>query len=841
MSFLSQFSNEGEITGWLDVKSELTREKGLFKAIKSPWKKRYCTAFRMVEVGQNGQRLTTIRLDTYPDKQSFSRSLTCQSYALIADDIVRIVRCLSSTRRYAFTVYKKGNQDDCSCPNEEPYIHLAGDSESDSQAWIRFFREYLFPCGKMPMEGIFDVTVIDNLHSGRSKLSGNLAVDAQVDGVVLLCQEDAHPIAVWPYSVVKIVELVPTPADVPQDINKIIRIVITGAGGADEEFHFFSRKPLIELEKKLMTSIALAFKNREAQADVLNPSKISKSHSTGAFVIQQSRNYSTASIMSDDDEMQHHFCNDGEVFYKHDRDVTTELTRSNTSHTPLGLNGARLAKSRNDNLSCPSKGRQLPTLPMNELRRGSRDDFDVVDYQHLKERALLKSPLVKQSSRDSGKSSTVDGDMLVNSRQSSVYIPSPTSPTSKTFTESHDSSRPSRGDSGVMTVDDSHCEEDFEMEGSNLPNMPLATITRSQRLATMPPQQLGELELKPYTPTEESTYFNSSLDETGTYDSRETIVSSKSSIDQTFEEGEKYNKLKVEKGKKNLDEFLGIIPTPKVPPKKRGESVLSNASGKQRAETVIQKEKSETRQHPPPLPPAHPPPLRENPYKMPHQPAQNSQYDQTGTQRPSHFAACHLPTRGTSEKRTLAQNIIGEIDLSRRHSQYTNRRQSAQKLALARQNSSSLFNLPDATENTYYDTPFTCDQCKYNCPCPNRVCSHPRSSEFAFGSTGEVHKDPSLVYDLPGSASLADQIEITLKQKRFMEEKLRSYGSLLPQLNMLSLTDDYDRPRGCHVSGCPCIREKSNGSPKLPPKMKKSSVNSPAAPQLPPKNREIII
>jgi len=31
MSFLSQYTNEGEMTGWLDVKSDLTREKGLFK------------------------------------------------------------------------------------------------------------------------------------------------------------------------------------------------------------------------------------------------------------------------------------------------------------------------------------------------------------------------------------------------------------------------------------------------------------------------------------------------------------------------------------------------------------------------------------------------------------------------------------------------------------------------------------------------------------------------------------------------------------------------------------------------------------------------------------------
>lgn len=40
MSFSSQFSNEGEITGWLDVKSELTREKGLFKVRKILYEKK---------------------------------------------------------------------------------------------------------------------------------------------------------------------------------------------------------------------------------------------------------------------------------------------------------------------------------------------------------------------------------------------------------------------------------------------------------------------------------------------------------------------------------------------------------------------------------------------------------------------------------------------------------------------------------------------------------------------------------------------------------------------------------------------------------------------------------
>ena len=77
--------------------------------------------------------------------------------------------------------------------------------------------------------GTYDLTIIDNLSSRQSKLSGNIALDAQANGIVLLRPDDALPIAVWPYVAVKTVELVPT--DVPQDLNKIIRILITGVGG----------------------------------------------------------------------------------------------------------------------------------------------------------------------------------------------------------------------------------------------------------------------------------------------------------------------------------------------------------------------------------------------------------------------------------------------------------------------------------------------------------------------------------------------------------------------------------------------------------------------------------
>ena len=79
--------------------------------------------------------------------------------------------------------------------------------------------------------GTHELTVIDNLSSREAKprLSGNIAIDAQANGIVLLRQEDAVEVANWKYSAVKTVEV--TPTDVPQDLDKILRILITGENG----------------------------------------------------------------------------------------------------------------------------------------------------------------------------------------------------------------------------------------------------------------------------------------------------------------------------------------------------------------------------------------------------------------------------------------------------------------------------------------------------------------------------------------------------------------------------------------------------------------------------------
>ena len=44
-------------------------------------------------------------------------------------------------------------REECGCPEAEVYMQLAADSESGTQGWIRFFKDFLFPVGKRSMEG----------------------------------------------------------------------------------------------------------------------------------------------------------------------------------------------------------------------------------------------------------------------------------------------------------------------------------------------------------------------------------------------------------------------------------------------------------------------------------------------------------------------------------------------------------------------------------------------------------------------------------------------------------------------------------------------------------------
>ena len=77
--------------------------------------------------------------------------------------------------------------------------------------------------------GLYDLAIIDNMASRRGQLAGNFSLDAQSHGIILLSQEDGHSVAVWPMSSVKKVEL--TTTDVPQDMDKILSILITDPSG----------------------------------------------------------------------------------------------------------------------------------------------------------------------------------------------------------------------------------------------------------------------------------------------------------------------------------------------------------------------------------------------------------------------------------------------------------------------------------------------------------------------------------------------------------------------------------------------------------------------------------
>ena len=94
-------------------------------------------------------------------------------------------------------------------------------------------------------------------------------------------------------------------------------------------------------------------------------------------------------------------------------------------------------------------------------------------------------------------------------------------------------------------------------------------------------------------------------------------------------------------------------------------------------------------------------------------------------------------------------------------------------------------------DHSNYDIPPTCEVCSQRCPCPGNVCSHVASTglrpypENATQSVGkgrstsgptpgaELAKDPSLVYDHVGPATILDQLNITIKQQHFFLEEFR--------------------------------------------------------------------
>ena len=75
-----------------------------------------------------------------------------------------------------------------------------------------------------PGTGVYDLTIIDNVDSRRAGLEGNIYLDAQDQGIVLLRQDNAHPILEWQLCAVKKAEIEDT--DVAQDQHKIFHLIV---------------------------------------------------------------------------------------------------------------------------------------------------------------------------------------------------------------------------------------------------------------------------------------------------------------------------------------------------------------------------------------------------------------------------------------------------------------------------------------------------------------------------------------------------------------------------------------------------------------------------------------
>ena len=267
-----------------------------------------------------------------------------------------------------------------------------------------------------------------------------------------------------------------------------------------------------------------------------------KSHSTGAFRLQQPR-FSTTSITSDEDD---NFLD--ESF----EDVNQGARYNIKARRHSGIEG----KSRIHNLSCPTKGRPLPNLPMEGYRRGSTDDTFYA-YQAKKEKR--PSFLTKPVNRDSGRESTTGESLLTRSRNSSRGgLPSPP------------------GESGTPSGDELEEEQ---------PRLTPMVDPHPQRPKSILHQDAATVNMTDHL---RQTKVPTSNWETKGDDAQSTTIGSEvialtanDALRLTLSEpGEVDYRLKEDYGayQKNLREYLGMCdgPPPGMPPKKRGDSVLSH-------------------------------------------------------------------------------------------------------------------------------------------------------------------------------------------------------------------------------------------------------------------------
>ncbi|KOX81259.1 hypothetical protein WN51_00167 [Melipona quadrifasciata] len=172
---------ETEICGFLDVKfcgskSKVHRVK---KRTLGPWKtwKRHWCSFEKLSSGE-GVRMN---LDYCISNDSNASSSDKENFVVIPSNAV-ICRTQSRSKQFAFGIFP--------VKERKPLLYLAGNSETESQRWMTNIRQLLKPRKLKFAPGSYKVSMVDNLHSKASGLTGLYGdLTTNTSGVVI---KDVH-------------------------------------------------------------------------------------------------------------------------------------------------------------------------------------------------------------------------------------------------------------------------------------------------------------------------------------------------------------------------------------------------------------------------------------------------------------------------------------------------------------------------------------------------------------------------------------------------------------------------------------------------------------------------
>ena len=386
---------------------------------------------------------------------------------------------------------------------------------------------------------------------------------------------------------------------------------------------------------------------------------------------------SLASIVSFDGELSHHFCEGPDNVFQ------SSGEEHNTTGSATPIDPLMAFKNRKDNWSVPSRpNRNRIGFPVLDERRGSYDDTGHrFDGRHHPPKHIPTSYLGRERSEDSGQGE--EGSYVEDCMSSSVD-----SPTS----EPGNGAKTSRGDSGT-----------------------------GQEEVTQPRDKKHGTTIQNPEPCD-----------------KESRCGSHDSTDQTYSDDEVYDKLEDEdkpgNGKKNLEKLLGIESlemragqTPRVPPKKRGDSKLDAPLLTERTDTLVENER---------LP---------SPVQSP---------EEAISER-----------KGNSPRRARKYPAVPAL---RRPSLINVEPKLRRRVSM---------------ENPLYDVPPSCERCSVKCDCPDYVCSHGRIEPIIpegencenVHASAQFTKDDDLIYDLP-NPTVELELEILQRQQQFFMDELQKQG-----------------------------------------------------------------